>query len=157
MKTIKPHALFTVWTTDETAECLEGVSDALCQRLWSLVPKKCEFAETPDVRFDRALAKVWHRLSADDRAELNRLAEAHEAHEAGLMEPVVPNRIDAAIEQSIRDGRPVEITGSPDRHADLRGRCESSVTLGGDDRNDDITGYWGTNAAGAEWCIHVRG
>lgn len=159
MKTIKPHALFTVWTTDETAECLDGVSDALCQRLWSLVPEKCEFAETPDVRFDRALAKVWRRLSAEDQTELNRLAEAHEAYLAALdePEPVAPNRIDAAIAESIREGRAVEVTGSPDRHADLRRRCESSVTLGGDDRNDDITGYWGTNAAGAEWCIHVRG
>lgn len=148
---IKPHSIFTVWSPDEVAECMEGVSDALCQRLWDLVPEKYESAETPDVCCNRALVKVWRRLSAEDQTELNRLAEAHEAYLDRLVEPTVPNRIDAAIAESVREGRAVEITGAPVRHADLRERCAGNIDFG-----FGLICYWGTDASGNQWRIEVR-
>lgn len=78
--TVQPDNLFTVWSPDAVAECLDGVSDDLYRRLWELtvdVPNLTEFDETPDCQFKRALSVVWHRLAPDEQVQLNALAAAH--------------------------------------------------------------------------------
>lgn len=76
---MKANGLFQVWSPDEVAECMPGVDGDLYGRLWDLVELVPGRGETPDTCFDRALSKVWERLSADDQRELNRLAVAFQA------------------------------------------------------------------------------
>lgn len=74
-----PNSLFTVWSPDEVAECLPGVGvEGLYARLWELVELVPGRGETPDTCFERALSKVWKRLSHDDQFELNRLAAEYD-------------------------------------------------------------------------------
>lgn len=85
--TTNPHDLFTVWSPDAVAECMDGVSDDLYRRLWALtadVPSLTEFDETPDCQFKRALSVVWHLLTPAEQVQLNTLAAAHLANEDAL-------------------------------------------------------------------------
>ena len=83
---IKPHGLFEIWAPDTVAECMEGVLKAgLYERLWELVEEAYgdqEDPETPDTHyghvFGNDLAKVWHRLTDDEKTKLNELAIKHE-------------------------------------------------------------------------------
>lgn len=86
---IKPHELFTIWEPDTVAECMEGVYAAgLYGRLWDLVEEAYadhETPETPDTYyghvFGNDLAKVWHRLTDEEKTTLNELAVKHEENE----------------------------------------------------------------------------
>ena len=72
---LKPHRLFDVWTPDEVAECLDGVTPDIYRKLWALmdgVPK--DASEVPDNFSATCLARQWGRLSAEDQKVLNRLA-----------------------------------------------------------------------------------
>lgn len=74
-----PDTLFTVWSPDEVAECLDGVSTDLYRRLWSLVrlvPALTADDETPDCGFKRSLSHVWQHLTESEQTELNSLATA---------------------------------------------------------------------------------
>jgi len=79
---MKPATLFTVWTPDEVAECLEGVGNtALYTKLWSFVPdykKRPADAECPPDPGTNALSDFWRRLSPTEQALLNILAERQE-------------------------------------------------------------------------------
>lgn len=75
---MKPHSLFSVWSPDEVAECLEGIGNSpVYARLWELVrhysgkPR----SEVPDDFDDRALKNWWHELSLEDQQFLNKKAE----------------------------------------------------------------------------------
>ncbi len=83
---MKPNFLFTVWSPDTVAECLEGVTDSLYRRLWELteeVPASMD-AETrewmcaDDGWSERCLAKVWKRLTPEEQKVLNHLAAEEE-------------------------------------------------------------------------------
>lgn len=84
-----PAPLFTVWSPDAVAECLDGVSDDMYSRLWELaahVPSQTADDETPDCLFKRALSHVWHLLTPAEKIELNLLAAKHEANEQALLD-----------------------------------------------------------------------
>lgn len=84
-----PDYLYEVWSPDDVAECMDGVNATLYARLWSLVPLLPRMSaddETPDCRFKRALAHVWHHLTPVEQAELNMLAEQHVARERALLD-----------------------------------------------------------------------
>ena len=86
---ITPHDLFDVWSPDEVAECMDGVSGDLYRRLWSLtgeVPSLTAEDETPDCQFKRALANIWHHLTAREQVELNALAARHIAQDQAVMD-----------------------------------------------------------------------
>lgn len=74
---MKPATLFTVWTPDEVAECLEGVGNtALYTKLWSFVPDYKKFDnEGPPDPGTNALSDFWRRLTPTEQALLNILAE----------------------------------------------------------------------------------
>jgi hypothetical protein len=79
----RAHSLFSVWSPDQVAECLEGVDEALYGRLWDLVayyPKK-KRSEWNDDFADRCLKRFWKHLDAADKATLNRLAAEEEARD----------------------------------------------------------------------------
>ena len=87
--TTTPHDLFDVWSPDDVAECMDGVSDDLYRRLWSLtkeVPSLTAEDETPDCQFKRALAHVWHHLTEREQVELNMLAAGHIAREQSVLD-----------------------------------------------------------------------
>jgi hypothetical protein len=80
---IKPHELFMYWSADQVAECMDGVPDDLCRKLYQVV----EFAaNTPglDYRevndsFDHCLGHAgWRRLTDTERQLLNDLAIRYE-------------------------------------------------------------------------------
>lgn len=84
-----PVTLFTVWSPDDVAECLDGVSDDMYARLWELtaqVPSLTADDETPDCQFKRALSAVWHLLTPAEQVELNLLAAKHEANDQALLD-----------------------------------------------------------------------
>lgn len=79
---IHPHPLFIVWSPDEVAECLEGVTTALGRHLWE---EAADYdgkprSEVPDDFGERALAKYWDRFTDEEKAQLNKLADAHDAY-----------------------------------------------------------------------------
>lgn len=74
-----PHALFTVWSPDECAECLDGVSAALSSRIWrDIVPlyDGKPRSEVPDDFSSRSVYKFWHLFTEPERLELNAAAVA---------------------------------------------------------------------------------
>jgi hypothetical protein len=75
---ITPNSLFHVWSPDEVAECLEGVTPDLSGALWALVPlyENQPRSEMPDDFSRRATARWWKKLSLAHRILLNQLAEA---------------------------------------------------------------------------------
>ena len=82
---MKPHPLFNVWSPDEVAECLPGVTNEDYNLLWETVaslPKN--ISEMPDCFAERAVKNIWSRLPKDAQARLNALAEAQNAKEADL-------------------------------------------------------------------------
>ena len=78
---IKPHGLFSVWSPDQVAECLEGVDDALYSALWGLVSRYegATRSECNDDFADRALENWWNELSEEHQTKLNVLAAREEA------------------------------------------------------------------------------
>jgi hypothetical protein len=81
-----PHPLFTVWTPDTVAECMNGVfssPDALYEALWALVPSSksydVEDNGPADVVGIGALAESWHLVTDAQALTLNDLAAKHEA------------------------------------------------------------------------------
>ena len=82
-----PATIFTIWSPDSVAECMDGVSDDMYKRLWELtahVPRLSADDETPDSQFKQALSTVWHLLTPAEQAELNFLAVQHEAREDAI-------------------------------------------------------------------------
>ena len=80
---MKPEALFEVWSADEVAECLPGVSEEDYKMLWGVVDTATlpPPGETPDTCFERSLSKSWDRVPDDAKARLNALARAFEEEE----------------------------------------------------------------------------
>lgn len=76
-----PHALFSVWSPDEVAECLEGVPPDVGRRLWGLARHYAgrPRSEVPDDFGERCLSLWWGELPEGDRALLNSLAERQDA------------------------------------------------------------------------------
>ena len=73
---MKPHNLFTVWSPESVAECLEGVSPELYRRLWQLAEElPADTSEVPDNFEVRCLAKVWDKLTPEEQSKLNELAK----------------------------------------------------------------------------------
>jgi hypothetical protein len=77
----EPHMLFTLWRADEVAECLEGVTPELYQRLWQdivsiqeLIPN-IEDNGPHDVIGIGCLAKYWDKLTMGEQVQLNHLAK----------------------------------------------------------------------------------
>lgn len=78
---IKPNSLFEVWSPDEVAEALDGVSKETSARLWNdFVPLYSgqPRSEVPDDFGRRCLAKWWDKLTEAEQLELNTAAEAQE-------------------------------------------------------------------------------
>jgi hypothetical protein len=74
------HPLFHVWSPDEVAECLPGVTPEEYEVLWGHVadlPKNT--SEVPDSFADRALERVWDKLPPSMRRHLFDLAVAFES------------------------------------------------------------------------------
>lgn len=72
-----PHELFEVWRPDQVAECLNGVTTELYEKLWnSIVPLVPEFVG--DNYEECSLASYWHFLTPAEQEFLNELAEADE-------------------------------------------------------------------------------
>lgn len=65
---------------DEFAECVDGVSDELYRKLWSLVPKfkapRPEVSEEPCYGMD-TVADFWEEFTPEEQSEINRLSEAY--------------------------------------------------------------------------------
>jgi hypothetical protein len=77
----KYHPLYEVLRPDEVAECVEGISDEIYQKLWLFVPlykgPPPEVAEEPTPGTD-SLSKFWNKLSVLEQAALNIAAFKHE-------------------------------------------------------------------------------
>ncbi len=76
---IKPDVLFTIWTPDDVAECME-VGKSLYSKLWDMVDdypdkRSPEEMETPDAEQSNNLAQFWNRLTVEEQTQLNVLAE----------------------------------------------------------------------------------
>jgi hypothetical protein len=78
---VRPHNLFTVWTPDEVAECLDGISRATRARLYELLrllPRADYVVEesAPGDAIDtrRALSVVWSHLTTEQQEEVNAAA-----------------------------------------------------------------------------------
>jgi hypothetical protein len=82
---IKPHPTFETIRADEVAECWAGVSSELYGRLWNdIVPHQkpipnLEDSGPGDHVGHENLAHHWDKLSPEDQATLNCLAEQEEA------------------------------------------------------------------------------
>jgi hypothetical protein len=77
---MKPHPLFEIWRPDEVAECLDGITDSLYQKLWDCVPlykPHSEFREEPTPGID-CLADFWSRFDPAEQQHMNTLAHKHE-------------------------------------------------------------------------------
>jgi hypothetical protein len=81
---IKPHGLFTVWSPDTVAECLEGIGNTdLYLKIWNeIVPLYANQprSEVPDDFDRRCLKKYWSKFTDDEKRTLNAAAERHEAN-----------------------------------------------------------------------------
>jgi hypothetical protein len=78
---MKPNDTFKYIRADEVAECWEGVSEDLYFALWRIVPHQksipnLEDSGPHDHVGHENLAAHWHRLTEEEQAELNKLAEA---------------------------------------------------------------------------------
>ena len=80
-RTIKPNGLFTVWTADQVAECLDGVPMELYRKLWNeIVP--LQDGPNPNIEDmgpevgDDTLSAFWDKLTNEEQATLNRAATA---------------------------------------------------------------------------------
>lgn len=73
--TIKPNAIFHVWSADAAAECL-NLSDETYTFLWeNIVPRqKRSTSECPDDFERNALARFWRHVPDAMRRELNAAA-----------------------------------------------------------------------------------
>lgn len=72
---VQPHELFEIWSPDEVAECVDGVTPDEYEVLWSLVDEVRARGETPDTCFGRSLSTVWDRVPPAMQSHLNELAE----------------------------------------------------------------------------------
>jgi hypothetical protein len=90
-----PDGLFRIWTPDEAAECLDGLSTwpGLYAKLWGImadVPRPTYHVEesAPGDAIDskRALAAFWGRLSYGEQTFLNALARAGQRSNNGGVE-----------------------------------------------------------------------
>lgn len=71
---MKPDVMLTISRPDEIAECW-GVSPALYEKLWSLVPKYPESeGEWPEPGVNNA-ALFWKEFTKEEKAELNKRAK----------------------------------------------------------------------------------
>lgn len=90
--TIDPHGAFDVVTPDEVAECWDGVPKSLYARLWECLatnkknfpPKYDAFGEyigpeEPVIGGSDTVANNWNFFTDEEKAELNRIAEAHDS------------------------------------------------------------------------------
>ncbi len=70
------HSLFDVWSPDEAAECLPGLSDSTCSALWDLVAEYDDRprSEVPDDFGSRCLSLWWDRLTEAQQEEVNAAA-----------------------------------------------------------------------------------
>jgi hypothetical protein len=79
---MKPNNAFEYIRADEVAECWEGVSKDLYRALWNkIVPHQkpipnLEDSGPADHVGHENLASHWYRLTEEEQAELNKLAEA---------------------------------------------------------------------------------
>lgn len=86
---IKPDVLFTIWTPDQVAECLDGIyqtellaksgDNILYRKLWDMIEdypdkRSPEEMETPDAEQSNNLAQFWDRLTEDEQILLNKCA-----------------------------------------------------------------------------------
>jgi hypothetical protein len=79
-KGTRAHGLFSVWTPDQVAECLDGVPLDLSGKLWEYVRKKPRNNETPELYESDSLARRgWRFLTEEERKILNACAEVHMA------------------------------------------------------------------------------
>lgn len=80
MSAIRPHGLFTVWSPDQVAECIDGIPQELYVRLWDIVPEYDDKprSEVPDDFEERCLARWWDRFTEGEQLLLNDLATRDE-------------------------------------------------------------------------------
>ena len=72
---VTPDELFSFWTPDEVAECLD-VGDDLYAKLWKLVeeyrqPRQPEY---PEEKWVDGLKRFWNRFTPDEQRQLNEAA-----------------------------------------------------------------------------------
>jgi len=76
---IKPHSLFSVWSPDEVAECLNGIGNSpLYSKIWNeIVPlyKGKPRSDVPDDFDRRCLKKYWSKFTNEEKLRLNECAE----------------------------------------------------------------------------------
>lgn len=80
-RSFRPHPLFSVWSPDQVAECLEGVPQELYGKIWNeIVPLYANqpHSEVPDDFSRRCLKKYWTKFTLKEQIALNILAVKHE-------------------------------------------------------------------------------
>lgn len=76
-----PHSALQYVRPDEVAECWEGVSKALSSALWRVtaamppIPNREDSGPADHIGVN-SVVEHWHMFTSDEKAELNRLAEA---------------------------------------------------------------------------------
>lgn len=61
---VKMPDLFNYWTVDTVAECIDGVGEELCRKLWSFITPETDGENAP-------LAKVvWETFTDEEKAKL---------------------------------------------------------------------------------------
>lgn len=87
MQATRPDALFTFWSADTVAECLDGVPAEISAFLWNEIVPLQPSRETPDGEprwetpdgksHNTNLAKHWKKIPLAYRRTLNEAADKH--------------------------------------------------------------------------------
>ncbi len=76
---VEPHSDAGYFSADTIAECFEGVSDALCGRLWAslkALPNPLSSFECDDIvhwKERNAIANTWDFFTEEEQVEINRI------------------------------------------------------------------------------------
>ena len=69
--------MFTYWTPDQVAECVEGISDKAYADLWDKVRDVCPGPENgccewpePDAHPEQNMPAIWHKLEDSTKEEV---------------------------------------------------------------------------------------
>lgn len=75
---IKPDALFTFWSADEAAECLDGLPTETSSFLWrEIVPRMGAKVFREEPTYEKPLADYWRFIPTGHRRALNEAAQCH--------------------------------------------------------------------------------
>lgn len=80
---MKPDALFSFWTADTAAECLDGLPAETSAFLWNdIVPRMGAKVWREEPTYEKPLAKYWRLIPLEHKRALNAAARRHSGMEA---------------------------------------------------------------------------